>query len=82
MRLFLLLQQSKAHNFNRAPYIHEKEKTMRLMIIFLLLATSLATAGNLPRTVITSEGTYIVVPNSITGETLAIIKTSKGKHSK
>jgi len=32
--------------------------------------------------VITSEGTYIVVPNSITGETLAIIKTSKGKHSK
>ena len=55
---------------------------MRLMIIFLLLATSLASAGNLPRTVITSEGTYIVVPNSITGETMAIIKTSKGKNSK
>jgi len=55
---------------------------MRLMAVFLLLATSMATAGNLPKTIITSEGTYIVVPNSITGETLAIIKTSKGKHSK
>mgnify|MGYP001008655534 CR=1 FL=1 len=55
---------------------------MRLIAVFLLLATSIASAGNLPRTVITSEGTYIIVPNSITGETMAIIKTSKGKHSK
>ena len=66
----------------RYTYIHDKEKNMRLMIIFLLLATSMVSAANLPRTVITSEGTYIIVPNSITGETLAIIKTSKGKHSK
>ena len=55
---------------------------MRLIALFLLLATGIASAGNLPRTVITSEGTYIVVPNSITGETIAIIQTSKGKHSK
>jgi len=55
---------------------------MRLMIIFLLLATGIAAAATLPRTVITSEGTYIIVPNSISGETMAIVKTSRGKHSK
>ena len=55
---------------------------MRLIAVFLFLASTVASAANLPRTVITSEGTYIVVPNSITGETMAIIQTSKGKHSK
>jgi len=55
---------------------------MRLIALFLFLATSIASAANLPRTVITDKGTYIVVPNSITGETMAVIKTAKSKRSK
>ena len=55
---------------------------MRLLAVMALLLALPLQAANLPRTVVTSSGIYIVVPNSITGETMAIIKTSRPRGSK
>lgn len=37
---------------------------------------------NLPQSVITSEGTYLVIPDYTTGKPMAVIQTSKTKESK
>ena len=37
---------------------------------------------NLPQSVITSEGTYLVIPDYSTGKPMAVIQTSKTKKDK
>jgi len=36
----------------------------------------------LPKTVITTEGTYLIIPDYTTGKPMAVIQTSKSKKSK
>ena len=37
---------------------------------------------NLPETVVTSEGTYLIIPDYTTGKPMAVIQTSKSKDAK
>lgn len=55
-------------------------------ILALLLFTTTAVAQpivvvsedmDLPQTVVTSEGTYIIIPNYSTGKPMAVIQTTK-----
>ena len=43
------------------------------------VVVSPTTGSNLPSTVVTNSGTYVVVPNYATGGTMAVIQTSRGK---
>lgn len=61
-----------------------------IFILLVLLFISVAKADtpviivtddkmNLPETVVTSDGTYLVIPNYSTGKPMAVIQTSKTK---
>ena len=63
-------------------------KTLAIVMFALFTTTAWAdtpvvivTDGNmdLPQTVVTSEGTYLVIPNYSTGKPQAVIQTSKTK---